>query len=74
MPAGRRIGVDIWLDPERTEPGQIYEVLDGIVLEPLAVRPVPTRANPRRPTAELLKPFSEDVDEALQLTLTPRAA
>ena len=32
--------VDAWLDPWRTEPDEIYEVLDGIVLESLAVRAV----------------------------------
>ena len=67
--------VDSWLDPSGTEPDQIYDVLDGIVLEPLAVRPVSTRVN-RVGTAgpDLIEPLSEHLDEPLQLTLTARAA
>jgi hypothetical protein len=67
--------VDSRLDPSRTKPEQIYEVLDGIVLEPLAVRPVSTRVN-RVGTAgpDLIEPISEHLDEPVQLTLNARAA
>ena len=67
--------VGAWLDPTRTDPEKIYEVLDGIVLEPLAVRPVSTRVN-RVDTngPDLIEPLSEHLDEPLQLTLTARAA
>jgi putative SOS response-associated peptidase YedK len=37
--------VDAWLDPARIKPQQIYQVLDGIVLEPLAVLPVSIRVS-----------------------------
>jgi putative SOS response-associated peptidase YedK len=61
--------VDAWLDPSRTEPDEIYEVLDGIVLEPLAVRAVSTRVN-RVGTdgPDLIQPLAEHRDEPLQLT------
>jgi putative SOS response-associated peptidase YedK len=67
--------VDAWLDPSRTTPNQIYEVLDGIVLEPLAVRPVSSRVN-RVGTdgPDLIEPLSTHLDEPLQLTMTARAA
>jgi putative SOS response-associated peptidase YedK len=67
--------VDAWLDPTRTEPEQVYEVLDGIVLEPLAVRPVSTRVNRvGADGADLVEPLTEHLDEPLQLSLTARAA
>jgi putative SOS response-associated peptidase YedK len=67
--------VDAWLDPARTDRDQIYEVLDGIVLEPLAVRPVSTRVNRVGTNGpDLIEPLSEHRDEPLQLTLTARAA
>ena len=67
--------VNAWLDPTRTEPDQIYEVLDGIVLQPLAIRPVSTRVNRvGTDNPELIEPVSEHIDEPLQLTLTARAA
>jgi putative SOS response-associated peptidase YedK len=67
--------VDAWLDPSRANPQQIYEVLDGIVLEPLAVRPVSTRVNRVRADGpDLIAPLTEHLDEAVQLTLTARAA
>jgi putative SOS response-associated peptidase YedK len=67
--------VNAWLDPTRTEPDQIYEVLDRIVLEPLAVRPVSTRVNRiGADGADLVEPLTEYLDEPLQLTLTARAA
>ena len=67
--------VNAWFDPTRTEPAQIYEVLDGIVLEPLAVRLVSTRVN--RVGADgpdLVEPLTEHLDEPLQLSLTAHAA
>ena len=67
--------VDAWLDPSRTHPDKIYEVLDGIVLQPLAVRPVSSRVNRvGTDNPELIEPVSEHIDEPLQLTLTARAA
>jgi putative SOS response-associated peptidase YedK len=67
--------VDAWLDPSRTEPDQIYEVLNGIVLQPLVVRPVSSRVNRvGTDSPELIEPVSERIDEPLQLTLTARAA
>jgi putative SOS response-associated peptidase YedK len=71
----RRDRVNAWLDPSRTKAQQIYEVLDGIVLEPLAVRPVSSRVN-RVGTdgPDLIELLSEHPDEPLQLTLTARAA
>jgi putative SOS response-associated peptidase YedK len=67
--------VDAWLDPSRTEPDEIYEVLDGIVLEPLAVRAVSTRVNRVGTNGpDLIEPLAEHRDEPLQLTLTARAA
>ena len=67
--------VNAWLDPTRTEPAQIYEVLDGIVLQPLAIRPVSTRVNRvGADGADLVEPLTEHLDEPLQLTLTARAA
>ena len=67
--------VDAWLDPSRTQPDKIYEVLDGIVLQPLAVRPVSSRVNRvGTDNPELIEPVSEHIDEPLQLTLTARAA
>jgi putative SOS response-associated peptidase YedK len=67
--------VDAWLDPSRTKPAEIYAVLDGIVLEPLAVRPVSSRVN-RVGTdgPDLIAPLTEHLDEPLQLTLSARAA
>ena len=67
--------VDAWLDPSRTQPAQIYDVLDGIVLESLAVRPVSSRVN-RVGTEgpDLIEPLTEPHDEPLQVTLTARAA
>ena len=61
--------VDAWLDPSRTQPAQIYEVLDGIVIEPLAVRPVSSRVN-RVGTdgPDLIEPLTEHHDEPLSLT------
>jgi len=65
--------VDAWLDPTRTDPEKIYEVLDGVVLEALAVRPVSTRVNRVGTNGfDLIEPLSEHVDEPLQLTLTAR--
>jgi putative SOS response-associated peptidase YedK len=65
--------VDAWLDPSRTQPDQIYEVLNGIVLQPLAVRPVSSRVNRvGTDNPELIEPVSEHIDERLQLTLTAR--
>ena len=50
--------VDAWLDPNRTEPDAVYEVLDGIVMQPLAVRPVSTQVNKvGNDGPELLKPL-----------------
>ena len=67
--------VDAWLDPSRTTADRIYEVLNGIVLQPLAVRPVSTRVNRvGTDNPELIEPVSEHMDEPLQLTLTARAA
>src|SRR6476659_10493043 len=67
--------VDAWLDPTRTDPEKIYEVLDGVVLDPLAVRPVSTRVNRVSTNGlDLIEPLSEHLDEPLQLTLTARAA
>jgi putative SOS response-associated peptidase YedK len=67
--------VDAWLDPSRTHPDQIYEILDGLILQPLAVRPVSSRVNRvGTDNPELIKPVSEHIDEPLQLTLTARAA
>jgi hypothetical protein len=67
--------VEAWLDPTRTKPDQIYQVLDGIVLEPLTVRPGFQPGHPRghrRPA--IIEPLSELLDEPLQLTLTAGAA
>ena len=67
--------VDAWLDPSRTHPDQIYEVLNGIVLQPLAVRPVSSRVNRvGTDNPELIEPVSEYIDERLHLTLTAYAA
>jgi putative SOS response-associated peptidase YedK len=67
--------VDAWLDPSRTEPDEIYEVLDGIVLQPLAVRAVSTRVNRVGSDGpDLIEPLAKHRDEPLQLTLTARAA
>jgi putative SOS response-associated peptidase YedK len=67
--------VDAWLDPSRTQPDQVYEVIDGIVLQPLAVRPVSSRVNRvGADNPDLIEPVSEHIDEPLQLTLTARAA
>ena len=67
--------VNAWLDPTRTEPDQIYEVLDGIVLEPLAVRLVSTRVyRVGADGADLVEPLIEHLDEPLQLSLTGQAA
>src|SRR5664279_3531810 len=37
--------VDAWLDPNRTDPDQVYDVLDGIVMNPPEVRAVSTKVN-----------------------------
>jgi hypothetical protein len=67
--------VDAWLDPTRTKPEQISQVLDGIVLEPLAVRPGFQPGQPRgHRWPGLIEPLSEHLDEPLQLTLTAGAA
>ena len=65
-----------WLDPTRTEPDQVYEVLDGIVMEPLHVRPVSTRVNRvANDGPELVEPLDlAHPDEPLQLTLNGWAA
>jgi putative SOS response-associated peptidase YedK len=69
-----RIGA--WLDPRRTNPEQIYQVLDGIVMDPLEVRPVATQVNRvGNDGPQLLDPLDVNhPDEPLQLTLTGRAA
>jgi putative SOS response-associated peptidase YedK len=68
--------VDAWLDPHRTEPDDIYEVLDGIVMQPLDVRPISTKVNKvGNDGSDLLAPLDHNhPDEPLQLTLTGRAA
>lgn len=73
LPADR---IDAWLDPTRTDPDQVREVLDGIVIPPLAVRPVSTQVNKvGHNGAHLIDPINlEHPDEPLQLTLTARAA
>jgi len=66
--------VDAWLDPQRTEPGQVYEVLDDIVMEQLDVRPVSTEVNRvGRDGPQLIKSLHTDaMDQPLQLILTGR--
>jgi putative SOS response-associated peptidase YedK len=68
--------INAWLDPNRTEPDQVYDVLDGIVISPLEVRPVSTKVNRvGNDGADLIDPLDvEHPDEPLQLTLTGRAA
>jgi putative SOS response-associated peptidase YedK len=72
LPADR---VDAWLDPDLTQPDDLYLALDGVDLPPLEVRPVSTRVN-RIDTngPDLIQPLNEHADEPLQLTLTGRAA
>ena len=67
--------VDAWLDPNRTDPDQVYNVLDGIVMNPLEVRPVSTKVNRvGNDGQDLIDPLDvEHPDEPLQLTLTGRA-
>lgn len=66
--------IDAWLDPTRTDPDAVYEVLDGIVMPPLDVRPVSTRVNRVGPHGpDLIEPL-DGHDEPLQLTLATRAA
>jgi len=45
--------VNAWLDPTRTEPDQIYEVLDGIVLQPLGSAQSPPGSTASAPTAPI---------------------
>lgn len=73
LPADR---IDAWLDPKRTNPDHVYEILDGIVIEPLEVRPVSTRVNRVGNNGpELIEPLDlGHPDEPLQLTLTGHAA
>lgn len=73
LPADR---VDAWLDPHRTDPDEVHQLLDGIVIPPLAVRPVSTQVNRVGTNGpHLLDPLNvEQPDEPLQLTLTGRAA
>jgi putative SOS response-associated peptidase YedK len=37
--------VDAWFDPARTKPEQIYQILDGIVLNPSRSAQVSSRVN-----------------------------
>jgi putative SOS response-associated peptidase YedK len=64
--------ISAWLDPARTEPEHIYEVLDGIRMQPLHVRPVSTRVNRvANDGPDLIEPVDlTHPDEPLQLTLT----
>jgi putative SOS response-associated peptidase YedK len=64
--------IDAWLDPKRTEPDQVYDVLDGIAMNPLEVRPVSTKVNRVGSDGrDLIEPLDVDhPDEPLQLTLT----
>lgn len=64
--------IDAWLDPKRTEPDQVYDVLDGIAMNPLEVRPVSTKVNRvGNDGRDLIEPLDVDhPDEPLQLTLT----
>jgi putative SOS response-associated peptidase YedK len=67
---------DAWLDPNRTDPGKVYDVLNGIVMPPLDVRPISTKVNRvANDGPDLLDPLDlNHPDEPLQLTLTGRAA
>ncbi len=73
LPADR---VAAWLDPRRTDPTEVHEVLEGIVMPPLVVRPVSTEVNRVGNNGpHLIDPLDlEQPDEPLQLTLTGRAA
>ena len=68
--------VNAWLDPNRTEPNDIYEVLNGIIMQPLDVRPISTAVNKVGNNGpDLLEPLDlNHPDEPIQLTLTGRAA
>ena len=68
--------VDAWLDPFRTRPAQIYEVLDGIVpAGRLRSARFPAGSTAGTDGPDLIEPLSEDLDdEPLQLTMTARAA
>ena len=67
--------IDAWLDPARTDPEQVYQVVDGIALAPLDVRPVSRRINRVGPNGpDLIEAIDEHAAEPIQLALTGRAA
>jgi putative SOS response-associated peptidase YedK len=62
--------VDAWLDPNITDPDEVYKLLAGIQLDSLEVRRVSIAVNNvRNNAAELLTPVGGEADRPLELAI-----